>query len=189
MEACVKERHVPRFDIETVMPRDLINAKRRAAAVREFFARRRRVAINGTPPPDQSAVKITNKAASRRLAPASRRERAGFRGARRASDALRPSARSRRRRPPHSPITRSDRPFARASTNTASFEIDLSQGHGGRVTDEVNLSLGECEEGAAIRWRKPICGDRRQGRFTDGPRGLPPFRRRADDHAGQVRLQ
>ena len=87
MERAIKER-MSSVDIDTVMPQDLINAKPAAAAVREFFGSSQLSPVHG---PDQPAVGDHAQAASLGARPGRSDPRARrLRGARRASDALRP---------------------------------------------------------------------------------------------------
>ena len=101
MERAIRER-MGSVDIDTVMPHDLINAKPAAAAVREFFGSSQLVAVHG---PDQPAVRGDAQAApvGARAGRSDARARR-LRGARRASDALRPHLPDRDAgRPEHRP--------------------------------------------------------------------------------------
>ena len=101
MERAIKER-MSSVEIDTVMPQDLINAKPAAAAVREFFGSSQLVAVHG---PDQPAVRDHPQAPSLGAWPGRSHARARrLRGARRASDALRPHLPDRDAgRPEHRP--------------------------------------------------------------------------------------
>ncbi len=101
MERAIKER-MGSVDIDTVMPHDLINAKPAAAAVREFFGSSQLSPVHG---PDQSADRGDAQAPPLGAwsgRPDARARR--VRGARRASDALRPHLPDRDAgRPEHRP--------------------------------------------------------------------------------------
>ena len=101
MERAIKER-MSSVDIDTVMPQDLINAKPAAAAVREFFGSSQLSPVHG---PDQPAERDHSQAAPVRPRSGRPDPRArGLRGARRASDPLRPDLPDRDpRRPEHRP--------------------------------------------------------------------------------------
>ena len=87
MERAIRER-MGSVDIDTVMPHDLINAKPAAAAVREFFGSSQLSQFMDQTNP---LSEVTHKRRLSALGPGGlTRERAGVRGARRASDALRP---------------------------------------------------------------------------------------------------
>ena len=101
VERAVKER-LGQAETENLMPHDLINSKPISAAIREFFGSSPAVAVHG---PDQPAVRDHAQAA--RLGARSGRSDARarrLRGARRASDALRPGVPDRNAgRPEHRP--------------------------------------------------------------------------------------
>ena len=101
VERAVKER-LTIAESEPIMPQEMINAKPVAAAVKEFFGSSQLSQIHG---PEQSAVGSDPQAP--RLGAGARRPHArarGFRGARRASDALRPRVPDRDAgRPEHRP--------------------------------------------------------------------------------------
>ncbi len=131
MERAIRER-MGSVDIDTVMPHDLINAKPAAAAVREFFGSSQLVAVHG---PDQPAVGGHAQAASvgarpGRPDPRTRR----VRGARRASDALRP----------HLP----DRNAGRAEYRPDQLAGHLCQGEQVRLHRD-SVHAGEGRPGAA----------------------------------------
>ena len=87
MERAIKER-MSSVEIDTVMPQDLINAKPAAAAVREFFGSSQLSQFMDQTNP---LSEITHKRRLSALGPGGLDARAcRFRGARRASDALRP---------------------------------------------------------------------------------------------------
>ena len=87
MERAIKER-MSSVDIDTVMPQDLINAKPAAAAVREFFGSSQLSQFMDQTNP---LSEITHKRRLSALGPGGLDARARrLRGARRASDALRP---------------------------------------------------------------------------------------------------
>ena len=106
------------IDIDTVMPHDLINAKPAAAAVREFFGSSQLIAVHG---PDQPAVGGHAQAPPLGAGTGRSHARARrLRGARRASDALRPHLPDRDAgRPEHRPDQLA-RHLRAASTSTAS---------------------------------------------------------------------
>jgi DNA-directed RNA polymerase subunit beta len=87
VERAVKER-LNQAESDNLMPHDLINAKPISAAIKEFFGSSQLVAVHG---PDQPAVR--DHAQAPRLGPRPGRldpRTCRLRGARRASDALRP---------------------------------------------------------------------------------------------------
>ena len=87
MERAIKER-MSSVEIDTVMPQDLINAKPAAAAVREFFGSSQLSQFMDQTNP---LSEVTHKRRLSALGPGGlTRERAGFRGARRAPDPLWP---------------------------------------------------------------------------------------------------
>ncbi len=142
MERAIRER-MSSVEIDTVMPHDLINAKPAAAAVREFFGSSQLVAVHGS---DQSAVGDHPQAPP--LGPRAGRSDARarrLRGARRASDALRP----------HLPDRDAGRPEYRpdqlardlcAGQPIRLHRKPLPQVVDGKVTDEV-VYLSAMEEG------------------------------------------
>ena len=101
MERAIKER-MSSVDIDTVMPQDLINAKPAAAAVREFFGSSQLSQFMDQTNP---LSEITHKRRLSALGPGRSDARARrLRGARRASDALRPHLPDRDAgRPQHRP--------------------------------------------------------------------------------------
>ena len=101
MERAIKER-MSSVDIDTVMPQDLINAKPAAAAVREFFGSSQLSQFMDQTNP---LSEITHKRRLSALGPGRPDPRARrLRGARRASDALRPHLPDRDAgRPEHRP--------------------------------------------------------------------------------------
>ncbi len=182
MERAIKER-MSSVDIDTVMPQDLINAKPAAAAVREFFGSSQLSQFMDQTNP---LSEITHKRRLSALGPGGlTRERAGFE--------------VRDVHPTHygriCPIETPEGPNIGLINSLATFarvnkygfvETPYRKVKDGRVTDEV-IYLSAMEEGryhvaqANVRARQPRPLHRR-------PRGLPPRRRRADDHAGQGRL-
>ena len=116
------------------------------------------VAVHG---PDQPAVGDHPQAApvgARAGRPDPRARR--LRGARRASDALRPDLPDRDAgRPEHRPDQLRSRPMP-GSTSTASSRARTARSTKGKVTDEVDLSLGD--GGGAVHHRPGQCRARRQ---------------------------
>ena len=177
MERAIKER-MSSVDIDTVMPQDLINAKPAAAAVREFFGSSQLVAVHG---PDQSAVRDHAQAPSVGARPGRSDARARrLRGARRASDALRPHLPDRDAgRPEHRPDQ-----FARhlrAGEQVRLRRDAVPQGQGRPRHRRGGLSLGD--GGGPLHGRPGQRPDRRRGQVHRRPDRLPSRRRRADGAA------
>src|SRR6266852_584557 len=153
---------------------------RRGARVLRLVAA---VAIHG---PDQSVVGNHPQAPSLGAWPRWSDPRAcRLRGARRASDPLRPDLPDR---DPGRPEHRPDQ-FARDVCAREQIRLRrnaLPQGQGWPRHRRGGLSLGD--GGGPLSRRAGERGARYQGPLHRRPRGLPPFRRRADDHAGQCRL-
>ena len=159
MERAIRER-MGSVDIDTVMPHDLINAKPAAAAVREFFGSLAAVAVHG---PDQPAVGSDAQAppvGAWSGRPDARARR--LRGARRASDALRP----------HLP----DRDAGRPEYRPDQLAGDLRQGEQVRLhRDAVHAGEGRrrCSTARATSppWRRRSWSSRRPTRrwTRDGP--------------------
>ncbi len=148
MERAIKER-MSSVEIDTIMPQDLINAKPAAAAVREFFGSSQLSQFMDQTNP---LSEITHKRRLSALGPGGlTRERAGLRGARRASDPLRP----------HLP----DRDARRAEHRPHQLARDLRPGQ------QVRLHRGALPQGPRRR------GDRR-GRLPVGDGGAEVLRSR-----------
>ena len=156
------------------MPQDLINAKPAAAAVREFFGSSQLSQFMDQTNP---LSEITHKRRLSALGPGGlTRERAGFE--------------VRDVHPTHygriCPIETPEGPNIGLINSLATYarvnkygfvETPYRKVKDGRVTDEVDLSLGD--GGGPLHDRAGQCRDRRQGPLHRGPRRLPPGRRRA----------
>ena len=155
MERAIRER-MSSVDIDTVMPHDLINAKPAAAAVREFFGSSQLSQFMDQTNP---LSEMTHKRRLSALGPGGlTRERAGFE--------------VRDVHPTHygriCPIETPEGPniglinslatYAR-STSTASSRRPYRKVANGRVTDEVDLPLGD--GGGPLHDRPGQCRDRR----------------------------
>ena len=161
MERAIRER-MGSVDIDTVMPHDLINAKPAAAAVREFFGSSQLSPVHG---PDQPAVGSDAQAPpvrawAGRSDPRARR----LRGARRASDALRP----------HLP----DRDAGRPEHRPDQLAGDLRQGQQVRLhRDAVHAGQGrrraEGRRAICRRWRRSGWSSRRPTRRWTAAAGSP----------------
>ena len=139
MERAIKER-MSSVDIDTVMPQDLINAKPAAAAVREFFGSSQLSQFMDQTNP---LSEITHKRRLSALGPGRSDPRARrLRGARRASDPLRPHLPDRDAgRPEHRPDQ-----FARDLCARQQIRLRrdaLSQGQGRPRHRRGDLSLGD----------------------------------------------
>ena len=165
MERAIKER-MSSVDIDTVMPQDLINAKPAAAAVREFFGSSQLSQFMDQTNP---LSEITHKRRLSALGPGGlTRERAGFE--------------VRDVHPTHygriCPIETPEGPNIGLINSLATFarvnkygfiETPYRKVKDGRVTDEVDLSVGD--------GRRPLHGrpgqlrHRRQGPLHRRPRG------------------
>ena len=182
MERAIKER-MSSVDIDTVMPQDLINAKPAAAAVREFFGSSQLSQFMDQTNP---LSEVTHKRRLSALGPGGlTRERAGFE--------------VRDVHPTHygriCPIETPEGPNIGLINSLATFarvnkygfiETPFRRVRDGKVTDEVDLSLGD---GGGEVQRRP--GERRRsttkGTPDRGPRRLPPRRRRHRRRAGPRR--
>ena len=182
MERAIKER-MSSVDIDTVMPQDLINAKPAAAAVREFFGSSQLSAVHG---PDQSAVRDHAQAAALGARTGRSHARARrLRGARRASDPLRPHLSDRDAgRPEHRPDQ-----LARhlcAGEQVRLRRDALSQGQGRPRHRRGGLPLGD--GGGALHGRAGERPDRQPRALHRGHDRVPSRRRRADGPGRQGRL-
>ena len=170
MERAIKER-MSSVDIDTVMPQDLINAKPAAAAVREFFGSSQLSPVHG---PDQPAVRDHAQAAP--LGAGSGRSDARarrLRGARRASDALRPHLPDRDAgRPQHRPHQLAG--HLRARQQVRLHREPLPQGREGQADRPGGLPLGH--GGDAPPRRPGQRRDRRQGQADGRSHHLPLLR-------------
>jgi DNA-directed RNA polymerase subunit beta len=145
VERAVKER-LNQAESDNLMPHDLINAKPISAAIKEFFGSSQLVAVHG---PDQPAVR--DHAQAPRLGPRPGRpdpRARRLRGARRASDPLRPRLPDRDAgRPEHRPdqLAGAVCPHQRVRLHGNA----LPQGGDSRVTDEIEY-LSAIEEGKYV---------------------------------------
>ena len=177
MERAIKER-MSSVDIDTVMPQDLINAKPAAAAVREFFGSSQLSPVHG---PDQSAVRDHAQAAALGARPGRSHARARrLRGARRASDPLRPHL------PDRDAGRAEHRPDQLARHLCAGEQVRLRrdavpQGQGRPRHRRGGLSVGD--GGGALHGRAGEHADRQPRALHRGHDRLPPRRRRADGAA------
>ena len=172
MERAIKER-MSSVDIDTVMPQDLINAKPAAAAVREFFGSSQLSPVHG---PDQPAVGDHPQAAPVGAWPGRSDPRAcRLRGARRASDALRPHLPDRDAgRPEHRPHQLAR--HLRAREQVRLHREPVPQGREGQAHRRGGLSL---RHGGDAPPRRPgQRRGRRQGQADRRSHHLPPQRRR-----------
>ena len=182
MERAIKER-MSSVDIDTVMPQDLINAKPAAAAVREFFGSSQLSQFMDQTNP-LSEITHKRRSVGARAGRAHARTR-GLRGARRASDALRP----------HLP----DRDAGRAEYRSDQFARDLCAGEQVRLRRDAlsqserrprhrrrDLSLGD--GGRPLHGGAGERGDRQPRQVHGRPDRVPACRRRADGAAREGRL-
>ena len=158
----------------TVMPQDLINAKPAAAAVREFFGSSQLSQFMDRTNP---LSEVTHKRRLSALGPGGlTRERAGFRGARRARHALRahvPDA-----RPPEGPnigLINSLATFARVN-KYGFIETPYRKVENGQVTDDVQYMSATEEMRARGGAGQRACSTRGR-QFKERPRLDPPVGR------------
>ena len=173
MERAIKER-MSSVDIDTVMPQDLINAKPAAAAVREFFGSSQLSQFMDQTNP---LSEITHKRRLSALGPGGlTRERAGFE--------------VRDVHPTHygriCPIETPEGPNIGLINSLATYarvnkygfvETPYRKVKDGRVTDEVQLSLGD--GGGPLHGRAGQRPDRRARPLHRGADRVPSCRRRA----------
>ena len=173
MERAIKER-MSSVDIDTVMPQDLINAKPAAAAVREFFGSSQLSQFMDQTNP---LSEITHKRRLSALGPGGlTRERAGFE--------------VRDVHPTHygriCPIETPEGPNIGLINSLATYarvnkygfiETPYRKVKDGRVTDEVQLSLGD--GGGPLHGRAGQRADRRARPLHRRPDRVPSRRRRA----------
>ena len=172
MERAIRER-MSSVEIDTVMPHDLINAKPAAAAVREFFGSLAALAVHG---PDQPAVGDHAQAAPLGAGPGRPDARARrLRGARRASDALRPHLPDRDAgRPEHRPDQLAR--HLRAGEPVRLHREPVPQGRDGRG-HRRGRSTSRRWRRAATRSPRPTPRSTRRGKFVSELVQLPQGRR------------